>query len=109
VRQSWMLGVGLRDTRLMDIKKSRAKGNSDKNRDADIFLKKHVGLIHCENKLTLMQRKICNILLFNALDKINDLDIHEIPIRQLCSLVGYNSNDSKQILKMPSPGTLAHY
>jgi plasmid replication initiation protein len=92
-----MLGVGLRDARLMDIKKNRAKGNTDKNRDADVFLKKHVGLIHCENKLTLMQRKICNILLFNAIEKINDQDIHEIPIRQLCSLVGYNSNDSKQI------------
>ena len=94
-----MKGVDLQDVRLMEVKKSRAKESTDKNkkRDADLFLKKHVGLIHCENKLTLMQRKICNILLFNALDKINDQDIHEIPIRQLCSLVGYNSNDSKQI------------
>lgn len=81
----------------MDIKKRKAKGNTEEQRDADRFLKKHVGLIHCENKLTLIQRKICNILLFNALDKINDQNIHEIPLRQLCSLVGYNSNDSKLI------------
>lgn len=78
------------------IKKQGKNNNKDQN-DADIFLKKHVGLIHCENKLTLIQRKICNILLFNALDKIHEHDTHEISLRQLCSLVGYNSNDSKLI------------
>ena len=80
----------------MIAKKGYTKAAVSK-READLFLKKHVGLIHCENKLTLIQRKICNILLFNALDKINDQDIHEIAIRQLCSLVGYNSNDSRLI------------
>lgn len=63
------------------------------------ILKKHVGLIHCENKLTLIQRKICNVLLFNALDTINVQDIHEISFKQLCSLVGYNSNDINLIKK----------
>ena len=81
----------------MEVKKRRTEGNAQEQTEADIFLKKHVGLIHCENKLTLIQRKICNILLFNALDKINELDTHEISLRQLCSLVGYNSNDSKLI------------
>jgi plasmid replication initiation protein len=60
---------------------------------ADPILRKHVGLIHCENKLTLIQRKICNVLLFNALDTINVKDTHEISFKHLCSLVGYNSND----------------
>lgn len=81
----------------MDIRKRKHKGQATEKNNADLFLKKHVGLIHCENKLTLIQRKICNILLFNALDKINDQEIHEISLRQLCSLVGYNSNDSKLI------------
>src|SRR5688572_18625957 len=80
----------------MDVKKSKQK-RIPKGTAADMVLKKHVGLIHCENKLTLIQRKICNVLLFNALDKINDQDTHEIPLKKLCSLVGYNSNDSKQI------------
>lgn len=80
----------------MDIKKQRGKGKKIET-EKDMVLKKHVGLIHCENKLTLVQRKICNILLFNALDQINDKDIHEISIKKLCSLVGYNSNDSKLI------------
>ena len=71
---------------------------SDKNK---LILKKHVGLIHCENKLSLLQRKICNILLFNALDKISD-DVYSITIRKLSTLIGYNSNDIsllKQSLK----------
>ncbi len=83
----------------MDTKKiKRAKTNIDMaQKESEMILKKHVGLIHCENKLTLIQRKICNILLFNALDKINDQETHSIPLRQLCSLVGYNSHDSKRI------------
>src|ERR1700733_5770098 len=81
----------------MVVKERQTKKHADDDKYTDLFLKKHVGLIHCENKLTLILRKICNILLFNALDKINDQDIHEISLRQLCSLVGYNSNDSKLI------------
>lgn len=81
----------------MSIKKIKRKENDLNQKDADLFLKKHVGLIHCENKLTLIQRKICNILLFNALDKMTQQEIHEISLRKLCSLVGYNSNDSKLI------------
>lgn len=80
----------------MEIQKVKKK-QTTKESSGDLFLKKHVGLIHCENKLSLIQRKICNILLFNALDKIDDQDTYEIPIKKLCSLVGYNSNDSKQI------------
>jgi plasmid replication initiation protein len=66
-----------------------------------LILKKHVGLIHCENKLSLLQRKICNILLFNALDKIGD-EVYSISIRKLSTLIGYKSNDIsliKQSLK----------
>ncbi|RDI38523.1 replication initiation protein [Aquicella lusitana] len=81
----------------MDSKKKRTREKTEDRKDSSLILKKHVGLIHCENKLTLIQRKICNILLFNALDKINDQDIYEIPLRKLCSLVGYNSNDIKLI------------
>src|SRR5580700_9651837 len=83
----------------MDVKKIKTKVNTQGQRDADLILKKHVGLIHCENKLTLIQRKICNILLFNALEKIKEEDIHQISLRQLCSLAGYNSNDINLIKK----------
>src|SRR4029078_8651108 len=78
-------------------KKRKTKDRGAPENDSDIYLKKHVGLIHCEKRLTLIQSKICNVLLFNALDKINEQDIHEIQLKQLCSLVGYNSNDTKLI------------
>ena len=65
----------------------------------DILLKKHVGMIHCENRLSLLQRKICNILLFNALDRIEGEEIHELSIRKLCSLIEYRSNDLDLIKK----------
>lgn len=64
---------------------------------SEMFLKKHVGLIHCENKLTLVQRKICNILLFNALESIKKEDIFQISLKKLCGLISYNSNDSNLI------------
>ena len=33
-------------------------------------LKKHVAVIHSSNKLTLLQRKIANALLFNAYEEL---------------------------------------
>lgn len=79
--------------------RKRLKVKEKKEDHYEPVLKKHVGLIHCENKLSLVQRKICNILLFNALDRIKEDEIHEITLRQLCSLVGYRSNDISLIKK----------
>jgi len=62
-------------------------------------LKKHVAMVHCANKLTLVQRKIANALLYNAFDDIATKDRHEIPIRHLCSLIGYDSHDYKLVKK----------
>jgi plasmid replication initiation protein len=81
-----------------DMESKNKKGNiSVVQKNADPTLKKPVGLIHSENKLTLLQRKICNILLFNALDGINNTVIHEISLKSLCSLIGYKSKDFKLI------------
>lgn len=60
-------------------------------------LKKHVAIIHSSNKLTLLQRKIANALLFNAYDKLQEKDEHVIHIAKLCELIGYDSNDHKSI------------
>lgn len=62
-------------------------------------LKKHVAAIHSNNKLSLLQRKIANALLFNAYDQLFDKDEHEIHIPTLCKLIGYDSNDHKTIKK----------
>jgi hypothetical protein len=62
-------------------------------------LKKHVAVIHSSNKLSLLQRKIANALLFNAYKELQNKEEHEIHIATLCQLIGYDSNDHKTIKK----------
>jgi len=64
-----------------------------KNRE----LKKHVAIIHSSNKISLLQRKISNALLFNAYDDLLTKDEHEIHVTTLTKLIGYDSNDHKRI------------
>ena len=66
-------------------------------RKKSLELKKHVGFIHSTNKLSLLQRKIANALLYNAYDDLLEKDEYEINIGALCQLIGYDSNDHKRI------------
>ena len=56
-------------------------------------VKKHVAAIHVSGKLTLLQRKLSNVLLLNAYDTITSQTRHQIDARTLCMMIGYNSND----------------
>ncbi|GIT93228.1 replication protein RepB [Jannaschia pagri] len=56
-------------------------------------VKKHVAAIHVSGKLTLLQRKLSNVLLLNAYDTITSQVSHRIDARTLCLMIGYNSND----------------
>ena len=56
-------------------------------------VKKHVAAIHVSGKLTLLQRKLSNVLLLNAYDTLTDQQSHLIDARTLCMMIGYNSND----------------
>ncbi|MBK4216710.1 replication initiation protein [Paracoccus caeni] len=65
-------------------------------------VKKHVAAIHVSGKLTLLQRKLSNVLLLNAYDTLTSRSRHQIDARTLCLMIGYNSNDMdtlKQSLK----------
>lgn len=68
-------------------------------KEKSLELKKHVACIHSSNKLSLVQRKIANALLFNAYDELLVKDEHQIHIRAMCNLIGYDSNDYKTIKK----------
>jgi len=68
-------------------------------RKKNLELKKHVAAIHSSNKLSLLQRKIANALLFNAYEELLEKDEHVIHVATLCKLIGYDSNDSKTIKK----------
>lgn len=63
----------------------------------NLVLKKHVGAIQCSNKISLVQRKISNALLYNAYDKLDVDEVHTIQIPELCKLIGFKSNDQKLI------------
>ena len=56
-------------------------------------VKKHVAAIHVSGKLTLLQRKLSNVLLLNAYDTLITSTRHQIDARTLCLMIGYNSND----------------
>lgn len=56
-------------------------------------VKKNVAAIHISGKLTLLQRKLSNVLLLNAYDALTTSQIHTIDARTLAMMVGYNSND----------------
>lgn len=56
-------------------------------------VKKHVAAIHVSGKLTLLQRKLSNVLLLNAYDTLTSQPSHQIDARTLCLMIGYNSND----------------
>ncbi|MBA3661765.1 MAG: replication initiation protein [Gammaproteobacteria bacterium] len=56
-------------------------------------LKKHAATIHCSNTLTLLQRKITNALLYHAYKELMSKVEHEITIKELCRLIGYNGHN----------------
>lgn len=56
-------------------------------------VKKHVAAIHISGKLSLLQRKLSNVLLLNAYDTLQTNQSHTIDAKTLAMIVGYNSND----------------
>ncbi|MFA8440329.1 replication initiation protein [Yoonia sp.] len=60
-------------------------------------VKKNVAAIHVSGKLTLLQRKLSNVLLLNAYDTLIHRGSHAIDARTLCTMIGYNSNDMETL------------
>lgn len=60
-------------------------------------IKKHVALIHCSSDLGLLQRKIANILLHNAISYGQRSDKYEISLQSLITSSNYDSNDYKYL------------
>ncbi len=60
-------------------------------------LKKHVAAIHTDGHLSLLQRKLSNVLLLNAYDALLTQAEHEIDEKTLCVMLGYDSNDRQPL------------
>lgn len=57
-------------------------------------LKKNVAAIHTSSKLTLVQHKLADFLLFNAYPTLLDKEVHEIELKVIKSYLEYNSNNN---------------
>ncbi|TPE51624.1 replication initiation protein [Amaricoccus solimangrovi] len=76
----------------MDIQRDRLTGPLRRS-----AVKKNVAAIHVSGKLTLLQRKLSNVLLLNAYDDLLSKPSHRIDARALCLMIGYNSNDTETL------------
>ena len=58
-------------------------------------LKKHVGAVHVKGQLSLLQRKVSNVLLLRAYEDLPNPEVfeHEIKLRTLAEVSGFDSND----------------
>ena len=56
-------------------------------------VRKHVGAIHTSGDLSLLERKVANVLLLNAYQHLVTRRTHKIPVPMLCAMLGYDSND----------------
>lgn len=57
------------------------------------ILKKHVAAIHIGAKLSLLQRKLVNALLYNAYDDLLTAQAHHISASVLCEMIGFDSKN----------------
>ncbi len=56
-------------------------------------VKKHVAVVHTRGKLTLLQKKVSNILLLNAYSDIPNKSRYQIRVRDLAEYAGFDSKD----------------
>jgi plasmid replication initiation protein len=62
-------------------------------------LKKSVGAIHSSGNLTLVQRKLANVLLYSAYDKLLTKRTHTIPVPIMCVMLGWEESNNIDLLK----------
>lgn len=62
-------------------------------------LKKSVGAIHTSGSLTLVQRKLANVLLYNAYDSLVKRRTHTIPVPIMCAMLGWEGSNKIEHLK----------
>lgn len=54
---------------------------------------KHIAAIHINNRLSLVEQKVSNVLLWNAWEHLVDTNTHTIRISDLAEAVGFDSKD----------------
>lgn len=62
-------------------------------------LKKSVGAIHSSGNLSLVQRKLANVLLYSAYDSLLSKRTHTINVPIMCSMLGWEASNNIDLLK----------
>lgn len=62
-------------------------------------VKKHVAAIHTSGELTLLERKMSNVLLLNAYDALLTRRTHRIPIKHMCAMLGWDESNNTERLQ----------
>ncbi|MFM0077004.1 replication initiation protein [Paraburkholderia sediminicola] len=57
-------------------------------------LRKHVATVHVSGELSLLERKIVNVLLLNAFDELLTKKTHKLPVGILCTMLGFDSKNT---------------
>ncbi|MEX3969897.1 replication initiation protein [Paraburkholderia caribensis] len=60
-------------------------------------LKKHVATVHVSGELSLLERKIVNVLLLNAFDDLLTKKRHSLPVGILCTMLGFDSKNHEAL------------
>jgi Initiator Replication protein len=76
-----------------------SRGRAAKVVEEDQHLKKNVAAIHTSGSLTLLQRKLSNVLLFNAYDDLIAKRTHKIPLPILCAMIGWETSNNIDMLR----------
>jgi len=69
------------------------KTTENKHLQSKQILKKHVAAIHIGAKLSLLQRKLVNALLYNAYEGLLTAREHTISASVLCEMIGFDSKN----------------
>jgi len=63
------------------------------------MVKKHIATVHVEANLSLLERKMFNVLLINAYPKLTKQKNHAMRYTALCEMIWYSSGDRESIKK----------
>lgn len=62
-------------------------------------VKKHVAAIHTSGELSLLERKMANVLLLNAYDALLTRRTHTLPVKHLCAMLGWDDSNNIERLQ----------
>ncbi len=83
----------------MNTSKSKQLARKEKKAPND-SLRKHVAAIHTSGELSLLERKMANVLLLNAYDDLITKRTHKISVKILTSMLGWDESNNIEKLKI---------